>query len=245
VGQGGKRGIRSWLVAAGIGACAGLILWGGFSVGSALWPERWPAFLRPRTVRSARPGASSQEATKGTAQDGKSHAAAADQVAEGLAMAYARAFQSGAWDNIIRRTCWMEARLARVRLESSDPAAVVRAMADLRARLSERSVEGNHLRPEGIEDQYVFTPGARLEVIGADDGRQDLAEPAKGRTWIRVTYPDHARAPCDEKGRPLRSLVAGLNLNGNGLVLKANVLGNLEFQEGSRVYDWPAPSSTE
>ena len=95
--------------------------------------------------------------------------------------------------------------------------------------LSVRTVEGNHIGPEGIEDSYVFAPGARLEVVDVDGGRQDLERPVKQRTWIRVSYPDPLRAPCDGKGGPVEALVAGVNVDDEGLVLKASVIGNLDI----------------
>jgi hypothetical protein len=81
----------------------------------------------------------------------------------------------------------------------------------------------------GIEDQYLFRPGCTLEIAGADAGRDDLHRPAAGRGWVRVTYPGEENAVLDAMGFPVRSLVAGVNLDAGGHVLKASVYGNVEI----------------
>ena len=114
----------------------------------------------------------------------------------------------------------------------------VSSLASLRRRSSQRLAEGNRLRPEGIEDQYVFAGGVTVTPVGIDAGRDDLERPVKDRTWVRVTFPDRSTALRDEAGLPIRSLVAGINVSEDGFVLKANVVGNLEIDADSIQTFW-------
>jgi hypothetical protein len=155
-----------------------------------------------------------------------------------MALRYAAAFQQGSWDEIVDMTCWMQQRLTRVQIETGSAAARQEARAALARRVCDRKVEGNRLRPEGIEDQYVFAGDAKIEPAGLDAGRPNLEQPTKDRTWIRVTYPLRRTALRDDKGIPIRSIVAGINVSTGDLVLKANVIGNLDIDRRSISYDW-------
>lgn len=150
------------------------------------------------------------------------------------AVAYARAYQEGDWDYVIDHTLWMQERIAYARAhgEATEP--------ELRLTLAEdaanRSPAGNHLLDGGVADQYVFRPGATLEVVRTDGGREDLARPAASRTWVRVRYPNADNALLDSVGLPLASLVVGINLDAGGRVLKASVYGNVEIDFDSLTY---------
>lgn len=164
----------------------------------------------------------------------------------GLAMRYAQAIQDGNCDEILRMTSWMVDRMRRVALESSDPAVIEATRAELCAQIRSRVVEGNVLRLEGIEDQYVFAPGATLEVVGRDDGRTDLSGPVAYRTWIQVTYPNSRTAPLvqDPEGnavaRPVRSWNVGINVSrADNTIMKAGVVGNLDIDFSSFSFEWP------
>lgn len=161
-----------------------------------------------------------------------------------LAMRYARAVQDGNCAIVIPHTAWMRERLKRALEGKNGNKAVERVRSELCDRIQRRTPEGNQLRREGVEDQYVFAPGVRLEVVREDAGRSDLEEPVKRRTWIRATFPTRPRALSDEAGRPIRSMVVGVNLSPDGCVVKANVIGNLEIDPGSLRYNWPATSTT-
>jgi hypothetical protein len=163
------------------------------------------------------------------------------------ALRYAAAFQQDAWDDVVAVTCWMQQRLVRVQIETGSTAARDEARARLRERISDRRVEGNLLRPEGVEDQYVFVSGATVEPIGLDTGRAGLEQPTKDRTWMRVTYPSRRGALRDDKGIPIRSITIGVNVSTEGFALKANVIGNLDIDWESISYDWNTRSdpSTE
>jgi hypothetical protein len=164
-------------------------------------------------------------------------------------MRYAKAVQNGECDEVIRITAWMVDRMRRVALESPEPAQIEAAKQDLRDQIRNRSPEKNVLRAEGIEDQYVFAPGARFVVANIDEGRNDLGSPIECRVWIRVTYSSRERAPLVqvEEGsslmQPVHAWDVGVNLSRtDSTVLKAGVIGNLDIDLDSLSFDWPSAS---
>ncbi|NUM55713.1 MAG: hypothetical protein HUU46_18895 [Candidatus Hydrogenedentes bacterium] len=164
----------------------------------------------------------------------------------GNALAFAKALQANDCDEVIRLTAWMSDRLRRVALESSDPVYVAKARKKLCEKILARPYEDNVLRKEGIDDQFVFAPGAQLEVVSKDDGRSDLGTAVAERVWIRVTYPRRETAPLAPVAagspdmKPVRQWTVGVNIAREGeQVLKAAVQGNLEIKRDSAVFDWP------
>ena len=170
----------------------------------------------------------------------------AETVDGGNALQYAQALQANNCDEVIRLTGWMGDRLRRVALESSDPKNVEDARAKLCKMALARPYEDNVLRKEGIEDQFVFAPGATFEVVAKDKGRDDLGVAVGERIWIRVTYPRRETAPLAPVAEtspdmmPVRQWIVGVNLSReNKTVVKAAIQGNLELKRGSAVFDWP------
>ena len=156
-----------------------------------------------------------------------------------VAWQYARAYQEGDWEAVIATTLWIQDRLAYVQAQAGGEALVERERLRLQERLGNRSPGGNQLLPEGIEDQYVFSPGAEIEIAGLDKGRDGLERPVAQRTWIRVTFPERSRALRDGANLPIRSLVAGVNVSHEKQVLKAGIIGNLDIAHESISYGWP------
>ena len=164
----------------------------------------------------------------------------------GNALAFAKALQANDCDEVIRLTSWIADRLQRVALESSDPAKLETARKKLCEKILARPYEDNVLRTEGIDDQFIFAPGAQLEVIAKDEGRVDLGTAVAERIWIRVTYPRRETAPLAPVAegspdmKPVRQWLAGINLSKeSSLVLKASVQGNIEIKRDSATFDWP------
>ena len=218
-----RKSATRWILTAALGIIAGVGFW---------W---WTV---PRTM----PGAGSARGIEGVSTPGVAEPGSASEtsgvVGNPVAVRYATAFQQGAWDEIVNMTCWMQQRLMRVQIESGSPVAREEARAELRKRVSNRYVEGNQLRPEGVEDQYVFVSDAMIELVGLDAGRPSLEQPTKDRTWMRVSYPSRRSALRDDKGIPIRSITVGVNVSTGDLVLKANVIGNLDIDRNSISYDW-------
>lgn len=163
------------------------------------------------------------------------HMEAADAAA---ALRYAQALMDGDWDTVIDQTLWMRERLDHVRLESGSEEAVARERMRLMQWLAERTPPENQLRPEGVEDQFVFAPGTAVAVARVDAGRDDLERPVVSRAWLRVTFPRRDQALRDARNLPVRAITVGVNVDNNGRVLKAGVIGNLEIDEDSISRDW-------
>lgn len=173
-------------------------------------------------------------------------AAEAQPIDGGNALVYAKAVRDGQSEIAVRLTAWMNDRIRRVALEQSDPSAVTSTRAELCRRIEDRRVEGNLLRPEGIEDPYVFPPGAEIEAVGRDAGRDDLSAPVAERVWLRVTYPRRETAPLAPVNdrfttlKPVRQWTVGVNLDREDqVVLKASIIGNLEIDRESISFAWP------
>jgi hypothetical protein len=169
--------------------------------------------------------------------------ATADSVAptvgsDSPALRYAKAIQDGKCDEIIEMTAWMAERLERLRLEANSPEALQQERQRLCDAIRAGSDEGNRLTREGIEDAYVFAQGATWEPVAVDTGRTDLDQPVLERTWLKVTYPDAARAPRDLSGKPIRILAAGVNVSAEGRILKAAIVGNLDIDWVTISNDW-------
>ncbi|MCP4642621.1 MAG: hypothetical protein GY851_19405 [bacterium] len=151
----------------------------------------------------------------------------------GIAGEYVRAVCDGRTDRVIELTQWMRERIEHVRMADGTSETLSEARDELAHRLTVRKVECNQLRQEGIEDQYVLAPGTEIVPIAVDEGRKDLAKPTAQRVWFRVSYPRPDRALRDVEGRPVRSVVVGVNVSEDGLVLKAGVAGNLDVNLAS------------
>jgi len=161
-------------------------------------------------------------------------------IREGIAWQYARAYQEGNWPRVIELTLWMEERLDYV-AQSGTPEDVAAERENLAAQLGTRTIAENRLNDEGVDDQYLFTPGSRLDFLSEDGGGDGLEAPVARRTWFKVTYPARDKALLDREGVPIRSVHAGISVSREGRVLKAGVIGNLDIDWNSIQYDWPAP----
>jgi len=155
---------------------------------------------------------------------------------DAVALRYARAYQAGDCDRVIGLTGWMQERVGQAGLESAEPQALDALLDELRARIQDRPVEGNRLRPEGVEDGYVFAQGATVDFDSSDRGRKDLSKPVQERVWLLVTYPAADRALCDETGKAIRSIRVGVNVSPDSYVVKAGVVGNLDIDRDSISY---------
>ena len=163
---------------------------------------------------------------------------AAESVESGTAWQYAAACRDGNWARVVDLTFWMRDRLAFV-LASGGADAVPAERDRLMADLGTRAVTDNRLAEEGVEDPYVFSPGADIAYDSIDSGREGLEGHVARRTWLRVTYPAREKALLDRDGVPIRSLRVGINVSTDGYVLKGNVIGNLDIDGESIMYDWP------
>jgi len=149
------------------------------------------------------------------------------------AVAYAEAVQAGRCNQIIDMTWWMQERLGTI-----EPGGILKAKEDLCKGILNRANEKNEVTPEGVEDQFIFVPGATIEVVGKDRGRMGLTKPTAKRIWMQVKFPMKSTALRDAAGNRIRALVVGTNVSEDGYILKAEVMGNLEVDFESFSYDW-------
>jgi hypothetical protein len=154
------------------------------------------------------------------------------------ALAYVNAMRDRDFDRVIELTGWMREYLSREQAVSSGPDAAEGARGRLMTRLAKRDMEANCLTPEGVPDKYVFAPGVEVRVIAKDPGRADLDKPVRSRTWFEVTFPHRGTALADGRDRPIRSIIVGVNVSGDGQVLKAGVAGNVELDLASVSFNW-------
>ena len=154
------------------------------------------------------------------------------------AFLYGKAIKEGQCDEVVAMTRWMRERLDYAAMTSGDPSAREKAKKELCEKLQSRPPEGNQLGPQGIDDKYVFSPGAKIEIVALDEGRTGLASAVKTRAWLRVTYPHKRNALRDRVGNAVRSLLVGVNISEDGYVLKAGIQGNLDIEMQSLSYNW-------
>lgn len=187
-------------------------------------------------VRGARAPGSADAGSPET--PGSTEVKAPDSIEDSVAWRYATACREGDWAEVVDLTYWMKDRLQFV-LETDGAGAVPAEKDRLMDDLGRRTVEDNRLLDEGVEDPYVFSPGSELAYDAVDTGRDDLDGPVARRTWLKVTYPAREKALLDKDGLPIRSLRVGINVSTSGHVLKGNVIGNLDIDWESIMYDWP------
>lgn len=156
----------------------------------------------------------------------------------GIALRYAMAHQQGRSDEIVDTTYWMKERLEIALGPTGDRAEERRVRGHLRAMATERNAGGDILRPEGVADRYLFPPGTLVEEQRSDAGLAGLAAEVWKRDWLTVTYPNRRVALRDAQGRPIRSLLVGLNVTQDGYILKAGVVGNAEIDRASISLNW-------
>ncbi len=168
---------------------------------------------------------------------GKDHMTTDGQ--DSVAWAYARAYQEGDWARAIELTIWMEERLVFV-ARTGTPEDVVAERKRLIEQISTRVLTDMQLRDAGVDDQYIFAPGVRLEHVLDDSGRDDLAAEVAWRTWFNVIYPSREKALLDWDGMPIHSVYVGVNVSLDGRILKAGIIGNLDIDWDSIRYDWPS-----
>lgn len=149
------------------------------------------------------------------------------------AVQYALAVQEGHCERVMDMTQWIRERIAYVQTTQGNSGAVDEVRDAICAEMQDRPVEQSVLTREGIEDRFAFPPGASLRVVRRDSGRNDLDDAVGHRTWLEVVYPVERYAPRTEHGAFVRSMVVGVNVSPEGMVVKAGVVGNLDVDPAS------------
>jgi hypothetical protein len=144
-------------------------------------------------------------------------------------MQYARALQQNDAERVMDMVDWMQQRLDRVQMESTEPAEYAKVRRELRRRIEQRDIEGNQVEPEGIEDRYVFCPGAEVRELASGDVAPEEAAAGARMYWLQVSFPKVDKAPLNRNGKPVESMIVGVCVSKDGRVLKRGIAGNLEI----------------
>jgi hypothetical protein len=180
---------------------------------------------------------SSSRAEAKSQLDRLAQAPAGAPIEGGAALEYAIALQENNCPAVIDLVWWIQERLRIAQI--SDGADAIRSERErLCARITNRAIGQGRLTAEGIEDQYIFRPGAKIEVQARDDGMTGLDKPVEYRVWFTVTFGSINSAIFDESGRAIRSMRIGVNVSPDGYILKAGVTGNTEIDWSAIDYDW-------
>lgn len=196
---------RAIIVALVFAALGGLALW--------YWGAPNQELLNPR---------------ESDVEDPLSNLPAARAEFQEIAERYIAGIRDGNCAQVIDLTWWMQERLRRnAESATPQPSQVVRD--ELCASIQRDDPDGFKLSVEGIDDQYVLTPGIEYTIIGADEGAANLAKLPAERVWAEIRYRADESTPRDENDRAIRVLRVGINISADGYVLKAGIRGNLDI----------------
>ncbi len=150
------------------------------------------------------------------------------------AMVYIKAYQEGKWETIVEQTLWIQERLKHIsKSNNTNPQILDREKRDIINRISVRDINKNYITKEGVEDQYIFSPEAKINIIGIDNKGPFIDKRIKEMVWIQVEYPQPSKALRNEKQIPIKSLVCALAINSEGKIVKSSIIGNAKIDFSS------------
>jgi len=146
------------------------------------------------------------------------------------AITYVKAYQTGDLDTIIEQTLWIQERLKYIsKLNEGDTQKINSEKEEIKQKIQKRDINKNFLTKEGVEDQYIFSPDAKVSVIGVDKEGPFKDHRIKERVSLLIEYPKPSTALRNEEKIPIKSLVAIISLNDEGKVVKSSIIGNIEI----------------
>ncbi len=150
------------------------------------------------------------------------------------AMTYIKAYQTGDWDTVIEKTLWIQERLKYIsKLYGGDTQKINAEKKEIEQKIKERDINKNFLTKEGVEDQYLFSPDAKVSVIKIDKEGPFNDPRIKERVSLFIEYPKPSKALRSEEKLPIKSLIAIISLNDEGKVVKSSIIGNIEITYSS------------
>ncbi len=150
------------------------------------------------------------------------------------AMAYVKAYQEGKWEDIIEQTLWIQERLKFVsNASNNDEGKILIEKQDIAKKIQNRDINNNYLTKEGVEDQYIFIPEAKVSIIGIDNKGPFTDKRIKEMVWLSVEYPKPSKALRNEKQIPIKSLVCSISINNDGKIVKSSIIGNVKIDYSS------------
>lgn len=150
------------------------------------------------------------------------------------AMAYVKAYQEGEWESIIEQTLWIQERLKFIsNANNNDKEKISKEKQEITKRIQSRDINKNYLTKEGVEDQYIFTPEAKITIIGIDSKGPFTDKRVKEMVWLNVEYPKPSKALRNEKQIPIKSMICSIAINNDGKIVKSSIIGNVKIDYSS------------
>mgnify|MGYP001299663685 CR=1 FL=1 len=149
-------------------------------------------------------------------------------------MAYVKAYQEGKWEDIIEQTLWIQERLKYIsKASNNDEEKILKEKQEIEKRIQSRDINKNYLTKEGVEDQYIFIPEAKVSIIGIDNKGPFTDKRIKEIVWLSVEYPKPSKALRNEKQIPIKSMVCTISINNEGKIIKSSIIGNVKIDYSS------------
>lgn len=148
--------------------------------------------------------------------------------------AYIKAYQEEKWEEIIEQTQWIQERLSYInKISNGEQQKIQEEKEKIIKNIKERDINKNFLTKEGVEDQYIFIPEAKVNIIGIDDKGPFIDKRIKEIVWINIEYPKPSKALRNENQIPIKSLVCALSINSDGKIIKSSIIGNAKIDYSS------------
>lgn len=142
---------------------------------------------------------------------------------------YIRAYQNDDWEKIVELTLWIRERLNKVYEETRSNEKVEEVKNSIVKEISNRDINLNYLKKNGVEDQYLFIRDAKVTPIAWDSKGNFEDERIKEKVWFLIEYSKPSLALRNEKQLPIKSLVVALSINNDGFIVKSSIIGNAEI----------------
>ncbi|MCX8063983.1 MAG: hypothetical protein N3G21_02285 [Candidatus Hydrogenedentes bacterium] len=142
---------------------------------------------------------------------------------------YIKAYQNDDWEKVVEQTLWIRERLRTVWEETKSYEKLEEVKRSIINEISNRDVNFNCLKKNGVEDKYLFTKDAKVLPI-AWEKEADFHDPrVKEKVWFSIEYLKPSLALRNEKQFPIKSLVVALCVNSDGYIVKSSIIGNAEI----------------
>ncbi len=144
-------------------------------------------------------------------------------------LVYIRAYQNDDWEKVIQKTLWITERLKKVYEETKSEDKVEEVENSIIKDISNRDINSNYVKKNGVEDQYLFTKEATIIPVAWDRAGPFDDERVKEKVWFLIEYPKPSVALRDERQLPIKSLIVALSVDNEGRIVKSNIIGNAEI----------------
>ncbi|GEM_PF-2848655 len=149
-------------------------------------------------------------------------------------MLYVRAYQEGKWDEIVEQTQWIQERIKFISNNGDNKQEkIINEKKEIIKKIQDRNINKNYLTKEGVDDQYIFLPEAKINIIGIDDKGPFIDKRIKETVFLNVEYTKPSKALRNEQQIPIKFLVCSLSVNSEGKIVKSSIIGNAKIEYSS------------